>query len=748
LFGIVWVVKMNNKKILVMLILSSLIMGTVPVSAVTPQDDSLIKVYENNIISTSSNVEYVPGEIIVKFKPGVKGSEIANINSKHKTKVISTSQHGDFKLLKIAKGKSVPEMVEIYNRNPNVEHAEPNMIAYAHYAPNDPFYSYQWHFNQINMESAWDSSTGSGVIVAVLDTGVAQDLEDSPAYFVAGYDFINNDDDADDDNGHGSHVAGTIAQNTGNGIGVAGVAYSASIMPVKVLDSGGSGSYFNVSDGIVWAAINGADVISMSLGGPCDFSSMLLEDALSFAYNEKGVVIVASSGNSGKEKYSCPAAYDDYVIAVGATRFDEAVPRYSSYYSYTGHPTIKQYVDVTAPGGDTRVDQNSDGYGDGVLQQTLGGYYFYQGTSMAAPHVSGVAALVIANGNADANGDGTTSPDEVRNVLESSAKDKDVPGWDPKYGYGIVDANAALLWTTDATPVNNSPVATEDDYSVEEDTVINVEEALGVLSNDLDDENDPLTAVLATGVSNGGLTLNSDGSFRYEPNDDFTGYDSFTYKANDGFSDSNIVTVDITVNPVNDIPVAYDQSVTTQEGTAVDIVLNGNDVEGDALEYIIITYPTFGTLSGNAQNLIYTPEASFTGEDSFTFKVNDTKADSNPATVSITVTDVMPTIYMHVESIEMSLNKWGVFTRASALITVVNSDDVRVEGANVIGEWSEATTNVDSGLTDTNGQVLLYSNILKKAPSDTSFTFTVSDVTHSEYSYNAAANFETSNSIP
>ncbi|TFH46314.1 MAG: PKD domain-containing protein [ANME-2 cluster archaeon] len=454
---------MINKKILVILMLSSLLMGTVPVSAVTQQDNGLINVYENNVINTPSNVGYVPGEIIVKFKPGVKGREIANINSKHKTEVLSTSQHGDFKLLKIAKGKSVPEMVEIYNRNPNVEYAEPNMIAYAHSTPNDPYYGYQWHFDQINMESAWDISTGSGVIVAVLDTGVAQDLEDSPVYFVQGKDFINIYGDADDDNGHGSHVAGTIAQNTNNGLGVAGVAYDAYIMPVKVLDSGGSGTYFNIADGIVWAADNGADVISMSLGGPCDFSSGLLEDALSYAYYE-GVVIVASSGNFGREKYSCPAAYDDYVIAVGATRFDEAVPRYSSYYSYTDHPIIKQYVDMTAPGGDTRVDQNSDGYPDGVLQNTFGSsgeaYYFYQGTSMAAPHVAGVAALVIAYGNADANGDGTTSPDEVRNVLESSAKDKDVPGWDPKYGYGIVDAYAALTYTT---APNIPPVADTED---------------------------------------------------------------------------------------------------------------------------------------------------------------------------------------------------------------------------------------------------------------------------------------------
>ncbi len=429
---------MNKLKLGVLLVVCLLALSTA--AAVTMAEEKKLNILDTIRGTNSNDNQYVPNEIIVKFRPEAKGSEIAKINSKHKTEVLSTSQHGGFKLLKIAKGKSVAEMVEIYNRNPNVEHAEPNMIAHAHYTPNDPIYSYQWHFDQINMESAWDSSTGLGVIVAVLDTGVAQDLEDSPASFVQGIDFINNDDDADDDNGHGSHVAGTIAQYTGNGAGVAGVAYGASIMPVKVLDSEGSGSYLTVADGIVWATKNGADIISMSLGGSCDFSSMVLEDALKYAY-DRDVVIVASSGNSGREKYSCPAAYDDYVIAVGATRFDEAVPRYSSYYSYTGHPIIKQYVDVTAPGGDLMKDQNGDGYGDGVLQNTFGssgeGYYFYQGTSMAAPHVSGVAALIIANNIA-------ATPDEVRNILESSAKDKGVSGWDSKYGYGIIDADAAV----------------------------------------------------------------------------------------------------------------------------------------------------------------------------------------------------------------------------------------------------------------------------------------------------------------
>ncbi|MCK5234332.1 MAG: S8 family serine peptidase, partial [Candidatus Aenigmarchaeota archaeon] len=314
-------------------------------------------------------------------------------------------------------------------------------------------------YGGINMEAAWDISTGSNdVIVAVLDTGVAYETYDkyviapdlASTCFVSGYDFVNNDDHPNDDAGHGTHVTGTIAQNTNNSLGVAGVAFDTCIMPVKVLNKRGSGTYDMIANGIYFAANNGADIISMSLSG--SIASTTLENALAHAYG-KGVTIIASSGNNGPEKVGYPAAYDEYVIAVGATRYDEARAPYSSYYSDFEDPVIRNYVDITAPGGDMGVDQNEDGYGDGVLQQThngrnygVFGYYFYQGTSMAAPHVAGVAALIMANNIA-------TTPDDVRYVLEFTAEDKNVSGWDPQYGYGIVDAYAALNYNP--TPVDN-----------------------------------------------------------------------------------------------------------------------------------------------------------------------------------------------------------------------------------------------------------------------------------------------------
>jgi serine protease len=410
---------------------------------------------------------FVKDEIVVKFKPGVSEGTIKKINQGHGTSAFYVSKQGKFRRLKVPAGETVEELVKIYNKNPYVEYAEPNYIAHAFWTPNDPLYPYQWNFYNdkyggINMKSAWEVGTGdSSVVVAVIDTGVAyEDYIDSSARgrnrtityeqapdlaetnFVPGYDFVNNDSHPNDDEGHGTHVTGTIAQSTNNNTGVAGIAFNTSIMPVKVLDSRGSGTYTEIADGIYFAANNGADVINMSLGGSS--ASTTLKDALAYAY-KKGVTIVAAAGNDGSDVISYPAAYNAYVIAVGATRYDETLAYYSNY-----GPDL----DLVAPGGDTNVDQNGDGYGDGILQQTFGssptdwGYYYYEGTSMASPHVAGVAALVIASG--------VTGPDNVRQVLQSTAKDLGAPGWDKTYGWGRVDAAAALGYT--AEPIHNIAV--------------------------------------------------------------------------------------------------------------------------------------------------------------------------------------------------------------------------------------------------------------------------------------------------
>jgi serine protease len=306
--------------------------------------------------------------------------------------------------------------------------------------PNDPQYKYQWHLDQIGMPKAWKLADGNGVIVAVLDTGVA--YEDYKSFhllpdlkgieFVEPYDFVANTKHANDDHGHGSHVTGTIAQVTNNAIGVAGIARNVRIMPLKVLSGSGSGSVAGIADAIRYAADHGAKVINMSLGGA--FPSNVLKKAVAYAHG-KGVTVVCAAGNESRGRVGYPAAYPG-AIAVSATQFDEATTFYSNY---------GKDIDIAAPGGNTRVDQNGDGMPDGVLQNTIAigdpstdGYYGYMGTSMASPHVAGVAALVV--------GEGITDPDMVEKVLKDSARKPDKQDYTTdKYGAGIVDAPSAVL---------------------------------------------------------------------------------------------------------------------------------------------------------------------------------------------------------------------------------------------------------------------------------------------------------------
>jgi serine protease len=305
--------------------------------------------------------------------------------------------------------------------------------------PNDPQYKFQWHLDQVGMPEAWQLADGNGVIVAVLDTGVGYEdrgkfhlLPDLKGVkFVEPYDFVANAKHANDDHGHGSHVAGTIAQVTHNGIGVAGVARNVRIMPLKVLSASGSGSVAGIANAIRYAADNGAKVINMSLGGA--FPSAVLKKAVAYAH-KKGVTIVCAAGNESRGRVGYPAAYPG-AIAVSATQFDEA----TTFYSNWGKD-----VDVAAPGGNTRVDQNGDGMPDGVLQNTIAlgdptknDYFGYMGTSMASPHVAGIAALIV--------GEGITDPVRVEQILKESArKPNNQPYSSEKYGAGIVDAPAAV----------------------------------------------------------------------------------------------------------------------------------------------------------------------------------------------------------------------------------------------------------------------------------------------------------------
>ena len=265
--------------------------------------------------------------------------------------------------------------------------------------PNDPFYSKQWNLHNIGIMGAWDKTKGKGITVAVIDTGITRVRDLVETKFVPGYDFVNDRVEATDDLGHGTHVAGTIAQATNNGYGVAGIAYEANLMPLKVLNEYGGGTVADIAEAIKFAADKGANVINMSLGGGGE--SQLMKQAIDYAH-QKGAVIIAAAGNENQNSVSYPARYP-HVIGVSALGPDGERASYSNYGAG---------IDISAPGGSEAGK---------ILQETIdpenngaGVFVAFQGTSMAAPHVAGVAALIEATG--------VTDPDEVLEILKQSSR--------------------------------------------------------------------------------------------------------------------------------------------------------------------------------------------------------------------------------------------------------------------------------------------------------------------------------------
>jgi len=362
--------------------------------------------------------------IILDFKEEVPiatiSEEIQELSHKYNQKVNLNSVFSISDRIYIVEGdKKTLKELKRSSLNKETEYIEANYLYHALEVPNDPEYSKQWNFRNINLEKAWDETKGEGVTVAVIDTGVSKVPDLKLTKFVKGYDFVNDKDDASDDQGHGTHVAGTIAQSTNNGYGVAGIAYQSKIMPLKVLAARGGGTIADIAESIKFAADNGADVINMSLGG--GGASSMMEEAIKYAHS-KGVVIVAAAGNENRNSSSYPARYPDVISVSAIDSAGEKAP-----YSNFGAG-----VDVSAPGGSEtgKIIQNT-------VNPRTGESVFvgFQGTSMAAPHVAGVAALVRSTG--------IDNPDEIRDILKQSSR-KIPEDHLNHFGSGQLDAGAAV----------------------------------------------------------------------------------------------------------------------------------------------------------------------------------------------------------------------------------------------------------------------------------------------------------------
>ena len=434
--------------------------------------------------------EYVPGRVIVKLRDNFPPALLSSVADAVGAAVAEPLPYANFRVLTIGADEDPELTAARLAQRPEVEYAQAAYRAQFHYVPNDPLYTSQWNFPAIDMERAWDINPGAtrDVIVAVLDSGVAfenavvqydalpitillpggvtQRIEHgrinvpyaaapdlvAPDRIVAPFDFTWNDRHPFDTLGHGTHVAGTIGQLTGNSVGAAGMAFNVRIMPVKVAAGGPWDIVFRapsplfsddqIARAIRYAADNGAKAINMSFGRS-GAPAPVVEDAVRYAVS-RGAFCVFSAGNGGlagspPERYAEIATRVEGAVAVGAIGPSGNRARYSS---------VGSWVELSAPGGDTFMV----GAPGGILQQTLDISFFalpftpprfdvvvyssQQGTSMAAPHVTGFAALLVQQG--------VTSPAAIEDAMKRYATDRGGAGRDNEYGAGVINPRATL----------------------------------------------------------------------------------------------------------------------------------------------------------------------------------------------------------------------------------------------------------------------------------------------------------------
>jgi len=416
---------------------------------------------------------YAPGEVIVGYEQGTLLADVNAAVGGNGGQVVNTNNILNVVLVNVNPGEE-EEFINAIKNEPAIRYASPNNRVKAFMIPDDPKYKIQYGPQNIKAESAWDTINGSdAVTIAIVDTGIDYTHEDlANNYVPIGYDFVNDDNDPMDDNGHGTHCAGIAAAETNNGVGIAGIA-QVNVMGVKVLDYDGYGGSWDCAMGVIHATVSGADIISISWGGEYN---ELLEDAVKYAH-DSGVFLVAAAGNYGLVSY--PAKYDE-VMAVSAIDKDDEFASFSS---------IGAEIEVAAPGVNVlSTVPNGSALPDDTYCELCSpqGYMPISGTSPASPHVAGVAALILSQHPEFSN-------EDVRCIIQRTADDLGFPGRDGWYGYGRVDANESVNTADTSCPVEEAPepVVCDEDckYIDEEISRVTIEKENGLYySNPKPDE--------------------------------------------------------------------------------------------------------------------------------------------------------------------------------------------------------------------------------------------------------------------
>ncbi len=388
-------------------------------------------------------LKYAPDQILVKFKPSLTEQMIEAEIAAYQTKKIRLIPRIHVYQLQIPENLTVEEMLSLIRQNPDVDYAEPNYRAYIAVTPDDVYFKWQYALYNSGQEigppgsprgtagadikapSAWEETKGDEkVVIAVIDTGVDfkhPDLRNK--ILSSGPDYANDDNQAKDDNGHGTFVAGIAAAESNNSEGIAGVAWNCKIIPIKAMDEEGSGYYSWIIQAIIWATDHEADVINLSLGG--EEPAQSLKDAVRYA-SENNVVVASAAGNDGASVLY-PAAYDEYCLAVAATDYDDNWPSWSNSGSE---------VDVAAPGERIVGPVPTWYWGPGSFP-----YGYGSGTSAATPHAAGLAALIKSIKP-------WLTASEIINIICYSADDvnsSQFPGKDKFIGYGRINMEKALV---------------------------------------------------------------------------------------------------------------------------------------------------------------------------------------------------------------------------------------------------------------------------------------------------------------
>ena len=402
---------------------------------------------------------YVENEILAKFKPEVTAQGIRSLMADYGLQLIERIPRINVLRIRTKDQGAFERTLAALKDSPSVEYASPNYLLSLAATPNDPYFQYQWAFRNIGQTvgplerypfrngtpgrdvkatEAWELSTGSvWTLVGVVDTGIDighPDLVNNIAS--PGKDFFNNDDDAQDDHGHGTHVAGTIAAEGNNNLGVSGFCWKAKILPAKVFDLNAKGPTSAVINGIIWVTDQGVRAINMSLGGPDIVVTQALADAIRYAY-EKGVVLVAAAGNQGTPGVWYPAAYEDYVLAAAATDFNDTYMTLQTTDGSWGS-NYGPEVDVAAPGYFILST-----WGRGLNfrgRPGWSGYNYGNKTSMSTAFVTGLAALLLSY-HPELNNR------QVMDIIRYSSDDINAaqfPGKDIYIGWGRINAHKAL----------------------------------------------------------------------------------------------------------------------------------------------------------------------------------------------------------------------------------------------------------------------------------------------------------------